>query len=77
MTLSKEQIEADKLRFRKWFWIWERDLLECARRFPAWYVAARSLGFNEDKIAVPWTHSDAGRHIKYVENPYFEDQISR
>jgi hypothetical protein len=26
MTLSKTQIEYEKIRYQKWFWIWERDL---------------------------------------------------
>ena len=73
MTLSKEQIEYEKLRFRKWFWIWERDLLECARRFSAWRIIAHELGFSDEKITAPWIHADAGRHIKYMENPYFEN----
>jgi hypothetical protein len=73
MTLSKAQIEIDKLRFRKWFWIWERDLLECARQFPMWLHVARGQGFTDEKIMAPWTHGDEGRHIRYMENPWFEE----
>lgn len=75
MTLSKTQIEHAKLKFRKWFWIWERDLLECARQSPAWYFMARSLGFSDAKIMTPWTHPDAGRHIQYMENPWFKETV--
>ena len=73
MTLSKEQIEYEKLRFKKWFWIWERDLLECARRFLVWRIIANELGFSDEKINSSWIHTDAGRHVKYMENPYFEN----
>ena len=72
MTLSKSQIESEKPKFRKWFWIWERDLLECARRFPYWRETAHVLGFGDEKIDAPWPHPDAGRHIKYMESPWFQ-----
>jgi hypothetical protein len=67
--LSKEQlVQRDK--FKTHFHLWERDLLECARRFPAWRSKARALGFRDEKIDGPWTFSDAGRLIQYMENPF-------
>jgi hypothetical protein len=71
MTLSIEQREYEKLRFRKWFWIWERDLLWLAVKFEAWRALAHELGFKDKKIDTPWPHADAGRLIRYMENPYF------
>jgi hypothetical protein len=68
MSLSKDQIEA-KEKFQKWFWIWERDLLECARRYPEWRELAHELKFKDKKIDAPWTFPDAGRLIKYMEIP--------
>jgi len=73
--LSKAQIQAEKFRFRKWFWIWERDLLELSRRFTAWRSIAHELGFQDEKIDAVWTFTDSGRHIKYMENPYFQGDL--
>ena len=42
-----------------------------AARYLPWRQLAHELGFVDAKIDVPWTFSDAGRHIKYMENPYF------
>ena len=72
MTLSKEQLDYQKLRYRKWFWIWERDLMWLARQFSAWRDKAHELGFNDEKIGSVWIHDDAGAQIKYMENPWFE-----
>lgn len=69
MTLNKEQLEH-KMRFMTHFWIWERDLLACARDYPAWRDKAHSLGFSDAKIDGPWPHADAGRHVAYIENPF-------
>lgn len=68
MSLSKTQIE-DREKFTRWFWIWERDLLECARRWAPWRVLAHTLGFTDEKIDSTWEHADAGRLIKYMEIP--------
>ena len=65
MTLSKEQLDF-KERFQKCFWIWERDMMEAARRWPEWRNKARELGFTDNKIDSPWVHADAGRLIKYM-----------
>lgn len=73
MTLSKAQLEIDRLKWRKWFWIWERDLLWMAAKHPAWRPVAHRLGFIDAKIDAPWTFPDAGRHIKYMENPFFAE----
>jgi hypothetical protein len=64
VTLSKEQAEA-KERFQRFLWIWERDLLEAARRWPAWHDKAIELGFSEEKIFNGWMHADEGRQIAY------------
>ena len=72
MALSKQQIEDQKFKFRKWFWIWERDLLELARRFSEWRREAHDLGFEDSKIDAAWTFPDAGRYIRYMENPWFQ-----
>jgi hypothetical protein len=72
MTLSKQQIEHEKLRFQKWFWIWERDLLQMAREYPAWRDKAHSLGFQDAKIDAEWTHADEGAQLKYMQNPWFK-----
>jgi hypothetical protein len=68
MSLSKQQM-AQKDRFQKWFFLHERDLLECARRWPAWRSKAHELGFTDTKIDAPWIHADAGRQIAYMEIP--------
>lgn len=73
MTLNKAQIEA-KEKFNKWFWMWERDLLECAKRWPAWRTAAHELGFTDKKIDAEWTFQDAGRLIQYAENPWYKNR---
>lgn len=73
MTLSKKQIEVDKLKYRKWFWIYERDMLYLAKKFPAWRAKVHELGFQDRKIDSEWTHEDAGRRIKYMENPDFKE----
>jgi hypothetical protein len=45
--------------------LWERDLLECARRWPdKWHDVAICSGFTPEKIAEPWPHKDAGRLIE-------------
>lgn len=68
MSLSKAQAELDpKLKFMRFFWLQERDILECARRWEPWRVKARELGFTDAKIDAPWTHADAGRLIRYAE----------
>jgi len=72
MSLSKEQTENDRNRWTKWFWIHERDLLECARRWLEWRIKAHELGFIDEKIDAPWPHADEGRRIKYMENPFWE-----
>lgn len=64
--LSKQQT-AQKGKFMTHFHIWERDLLECARRWPAWTVVAHDLGFTDQKINQPWTFADEGRLIQYAE----------
>lgn len=69
MSLSKDQQELEKLRFKKWFWIHERDLIECARRWQPWRIVAHGLGFTDAKIDAPWTFPDEGRLIRYMENP--------
>lgn len=65
MSLSKEQVEA-KEKFTNFLWIWERDLLELARRYPAWQDKANELGFSDEKIIRPWPHNDEGRHVAYL-----------
>ena len=68
MTLSKDQLASDpKTKFMKFFWLWERDLLECARRWPEWRAKAHELGFTDQKIDSAWTFADAGKLIRYVE----------
>lgn len=71
MTLSKTQLE-DKEKWRRWFWIHERDLLYMAQRFPNWKTTAHELGFTDSKIDAPWTFKDEGRLIRYMENPYYK-----
>lgn len=73
MALSKTQI-VDKERNR-WFWLWERDLLECARRWAPWRNKAHELGFTDEKIDATWEHIDAGRLIKYMENPFYREVV--
>jgi hypothetical protein len=65
MSLSKQQLD-DQKRFLIWFFIWERDLLECAKRWTAWRQLAKAKGFNTESIDAPWLHQDAGRLIKYM-----------
>lgn len=65
MTLSKEQAEA-KDKFTKLLWIWERDLLELARRYPAWHDKAVELGFTDERILRKWGHTDEGRQLAYL-----------
>jgi len=65
---SKEQL-ANRSKFMTHFHIWERDLLECARRWSAWRAMAHQLGFKDEKIDKPWTFQDAGRLIQYMEIP--------
>lgn len=64
--LSKQQIQQ-KSKFMTHLHIWERDLLECARRWPAWRASAHELGFSDENIDKPWTFPDAGRLIQYLE----------
>jgi hypothetical protein len=66
--LSKQQI-AYKRRFMTHFHIWERDLLECARRWAPWRALAHELGFKDEKIDKPWEFKDAGKQIQYMEIP--------
>lgn len=68
MTLSRTQL-TDRERFMRHLWIWERDMLELARRYPAWRDLAHELGFMDAKIDAPWTHADLGRQIKYADLP--------
>lgn len=75
MSLSKQQIAEAKERYSRWFWIYERDLLECAKRYPAWRVLAHELGFTDTKIDGEWKFTDAGRHIKYAEIPSWRDRV--
>jgi hypothetical protein len=77
MTLSLQQQETAKLKFRKWFWIWERDLVDLGNKFPAWRVKANELGFSDDVIDREWQHQDSGRQIKYMENPFYEENSQR
>jgi hypothetical protein len=65
MSLSKAQIE-ERDKYKTFLFIHERDLLECARRYPAWKTKAHELGFSEEAINKPWTHPDEGRRIKYM-----------
>lgn len=71
MTLSLAQKELEKNKWMKWFHIWERDLLECARRWEPWRRKAHELGFRDEKIDALWTFPDAGRLIQYMENPFY------
>jgi hypothetical protein len=65
MALNKEQLEH-KNKFMTSFHIWERDLLECARRWPEWRRKANELGFKDMKIDQVWDFKDAGRLIQYM-----------
>lgn len=67
--LSKQQL-AQKNKFLTHFHIRERDMLECARRWPAWRALANELGFQDEKIDSPWTFEDAGKLIQYMRNPF-------
>ncbi len=49
--------------------VWERDLLECAKRWPAWRRKANQLGFRDEKIDSNWSYKDAGKLIQYMEIP--------
>jgi hypothetical protein len=49
----------------KFRYLWERDLLELARRDSGWRAKAYQLGFTDAKIDAPWTHRDEGRRIEY------------
>jgi hypothetical protein len=69
VTLSKKQL-SDKPNFMRYFYIWERDLLALANRHYDWRETANELGFTDAKIDSSWPHSDAGRHIRYMENPF-------
>jgi hypothetical protein len=71
LTLSKEQIEFNKVRWQKWFWIWERDLHWLANQYDNWVVKANELGYRTDWITRAWPHSDAGKQIRYMEIPKF------
>jgi hypothetical protein len=71
MTLSKAQIEYEKIRWQKWFWIWERDMHLLANRYYRWRDLAASLGYADSWVDKPWTHADAGKQVKYMLNPYF------
>jgi hypothetical protein len=72
VTLSREQLADDpKTKYLKWFWIWERDLLELARRHKLWREKAYELGFSDDKINKFWSFPDEGRHIRYMLNPFY------
>jgi hypothetical protein len=66
--LSKQQIEQ-RDKFKTHFHIWERDLLECARRWPEWRDKAHELGFIDAKIDSPWEFEDEGRLIQYMRIP--------
>lgn len=46
-------------------------MLELAREYPEWRAQANQLGFNDGKIDSQWSHPDAGRHIKYMRNPWY------
>lgn len=74
MSLSKAQLEVDpKVKFRKFFWMFERDILEAARRWAPWRELAKELGFTDQKIDASWNHSDAGRLIKYGDIPSYQE----
>lgn len=76
MSLSKEQAANDpKTKFRKFFWLWERDILEAARRWAPWRDKAHELGFSDSKIDSPWSHVDAGRLIRYAEIPSYQEAV--
>lgn len=75
MTLSREQLEDDpKTKYLKWFWVWERDLLELARRHQPWREKAHELGFTDPKIDRPWTFTDSGKRIRYMLNPDYVER---
>src|SRR5579864_4487361 len=86
--LSKEQLEDDpRTRYMKWFWIWERDLLELARGHPAWREKAHELGFTDEAIdrirdeSAPgwkryWPFPDEGRRLRYMLNPFYRETTS-
>ena len=61
-------IQVDR-KFRTHFHLWERDLLECARRWPGWRMTAHQLGFTDEKIDQVWEFEDAGRLVQYMEIP--------
>lgn len=64
MTLSKTQRAEQGMDFSRFLYLWERDLLELARRFPGWRAIARNEGFSDEKIDAPWPHMDEGRRVK-------------
>lgn len=70
MTLSAQQLEQ-RDKFNRWFWIYERDLLWCARKWAPWRLLAHALRFTDAAIDSPWTHADEGRLIRYMENPEY------
>lgn len=77
MTLSIAQRDAEKEKYQRWFYLHERDLLECARRYPDWRVKANELGFSDEKIDAVWPHADEGRKIKYMESPFYKEMNRR
>jgi hypothetical protein len=50
--------------FNTFIYIYERDLLECARRWPGWRDKAYTMGFRDAYIDSPWQHKDEGRRLE-------------
>lgn len=71
MTLSKKQLlaQSSKPTSMTHFALWERDLLECARRWPAWKEKANELGYTDEKIFSFWPHVDSGKLVFYMPIP--------
>jgi len=76
VSLSKAQIE-ERDKFKTHLFLHERDLLEAARRWAPWRIKAHELGFQDLKIDAPWTHSDAGRQIKYMRIEEIQSHVNR
>lgn len=75
MTLSKKQkAESDP---QKYFYLWERDLLQMAKEHQAWRDKAHELGFTDTKIDAPWPHADAGRKIAYMVDPWWAEKHTK
>lgn len=55
--------------FMMFYYIWEKDLLELAKRDEGWRARANRLGFTDKKIDTPWPHKDEGRRIEYEAIP--------